>query len=110
MAAQLGPEIVAIANRLTSSEEPLDVVLELEQTDVDKTGTRGERIAKQKACFDSVAEPVKACVLQSGGSIQGEAWIAATIKARIPAKALHRLRQIPGVLKIDVPHAISRER
>lgn len=109
MSAELTPHVAALASDEDRSDDSLDVVLELQQAGAQSTGSRAEKIAHQKANFKNVAEPVKAMVVQSGGTVEGEAWINCTIKARVPAKALKRLREIDGVLKIDVPHTISRE-
>ena len=109
MGAEMTRELSAAASDKQRSDDSFEIVLELDQTGVDLSGSRAERIAQQKSSFESCAQPVKAAVLQAGGSIEGEAWVNCTIRARVPAKALTKLREVDGVKRIDVPHRIKRE-
>lgn len=103
------PAVAALASSQQPADVALDVVLELEQPGVAADGSRAERIAQQKASFQAIAEPVKAVVLQSGGSIEAEAWINCTIKARVPTSAIQHLKEVEGIVTIDLPHRIERE-
>ena len=109
------PAVAALARSSRSSEDTLDVVLELAQPDAapsaggDRGPSRAERIAQQKASFEAAAEPVKAIVRQAGGSVEGEAWINCTIKARIPTRAIERLQEVDSIIAIDLPHRLDRE-
>jgi hypothetical protein len=109
MSAQMTSEVAAVATDSARTEDVLEIVLELDSRGIDLNGSRADRIARQKAGFQEVAAPVKAMVLELGGSIEAEAWINCAIKARVPAKALIRLSDTQGVLKIDVPHTLSPE-
>jgi hypothetical protein len=109
MSAEMAPEVAAAASDEQHSDDPLEIVLELDPGRVDLHGSRAEQIARQKASFQNLAGPVRAAVLQSGGTIESEAWVNGTIKARVPAKALRKLHELDGVSKIDVPHKLIRE-
>ena len=50
-----------------------------------------------------MAEPIKTLVRQAGGTVEGDAWIKYTIKARVPACAIAELKEINGVVAIDLP-------
>ena len=104
------PGAVAIAGSQRGPDDEVDVVLELEQLLPEVAeGSRAERMARQKASFHAIAEPVKAAVVQSGGRVEAEAWINCTIKVRVPASAIARLKDVDGIVTIDVPHQIHRE-
>jgi hypothetical protein len=115
MTARMTPAVAALANSRQSSDDTLDVVLELAQPDAspeargDRGPNRAERIAHQKASFEAAAEQVKAVVRQAGGSVEGEAWINCTIKARIPTRAIERLQEVEAIIVIDLPHRLDRE-
>jgi len=109
MAARITPAVEALVTNVGSADDTVDLVLELQQGTVAAVGDRAERIARQKVSFQAMADGVKAIVLQSGGTVEGEAWINCTIKARVPARAIQRLQEADGVVTIDLPHQLHRE-
>lgn len=109
MSARITPALAAAAGTHGVPDEALEVVLELGPVAETAEGSRADRIARQKAEFQAMAEPVKAVVRQLGGSVEAEAWINGTLKARVPASALRRLKDVEGIVAIDVPHRIERE-
>ena len=111
MPARMTPAATAAAlgGAKAAAEDPVDVVLELKQPAIDAEGNRGERIARQKAVFKTLAGPVKAAVVEHGGTVEAEAWINCTIKARVPARALERLKEVDGIVTIDLPHQVTRD-
>jgi hypothetical protein len=82
----------------------VDVVIELR-----RERTRGGDPADRKARFEREASPVEAAVADAGGAVLGRAWINATVRARVPARALARLSEIGAVERIDTPRRIEPE-
>jgi hypothetical protein len=109
MAARITPAVAALATEGRSPDDAVDLVLELQQVAVATVGDRAERMARQKASFQALADSVRAIVLQAGGTVEGEAWINCTIKARVPARAIQRLKEADGVVAIDLPHQLHRD-
>lgn len=109
MPAKMTPEVQAVAVDQGRSDDTFEVVLELDTARTELSGNRAERIAKLKDLFQRRAAVVKAAVVQSGGTIQAEAWINCSIKARVPGRALATLREIDGIVRIDAPGTITRE-
>ena len=109
MAARITPAVEALVTHIRSANDAVDLVLELQQGAIAAVGDRAERIARQKASFQALADGVKAIVLQSGGTVEGEAWINCTIKARVPARAIQRLKEADGVVTIDLPRQLHRD-
>jgi hypothetical protein len=110
MSAELTPRVAALIGEQARTGDPLELVVELEGGDLPSAGNRAERIAVQKARFEHAAAPVKDFVLRAGGTIEGEAWINCTLRARVPSQAVSALRELAGVRKIDVPHVIFPDR
>jgi hypothetical protein len=108
MSARVTPAAAAVSAQ-SAAGDAVEVVLELEPPGAVAEGSRAERIAQQKASFRALAEPVKALVVEAGGSVEAEAWINCTIKARVPAGAIQRLQEIAGVATIDLPHRLEPE-
>jgi hypothetical protein len=105
------PAVQALATSPPSADGTVEVVLELAQAQPESAvqESRAERIARQRATFEAMAGPVKAVVRESGGSVEGEAWINCTIKARVPSHAIEKLKEVDGIVTIDLPRRLERE-
>ena len=87
----------------------LDVILELKPARVASGASRAEAVAGMRAGFQVSADPVKAAVQRWGGTVVGEAWINSTLQCRVPARAVRQLGQLVDIMRIAVPHPLSRE-
>ena len=108
MAAALHPHVAQMLED-ADAQQWLDVILEIRTAPDVPAPSRAEAIAEKKAGFHSIAAPVKDAVGRCGGTVEGEAWINSTIKCRVPATALRTLSAMQDIVKIDVPHDLSRE-
>lgn len=108
MAAEIDPQLAALLDH-TTDEEWLDVILELSPAPSESGGSRSEAIARRQAGFQAIAAQVKSAVQDSGGTIEGEAWINSTLKCRVPARAVKTLGERRDIMRIDVPHRLSRD-
>lgn len=89
----------------------LSVVLELNQT-ASKTPSDGsptQRMQQLRQSFEEQAKEMKKAIESMGGQVTGEAWLNATISAKLPPKALEAIGREENVQRIDVPHLLERE-
>ena len=108
MSAELHPRLAQMLED-SGAQTWLDVILELKTAPDEPAASRAEAVARKKAGFHTIAESVKDVVGLCGGTVEGEAWLNSTIKCRVPAGALRALSATPDIVKIDVPHDLSRE-
>lgn len=108
MAAELNPRLTALVERAAPGDW-LDLVLVLRSAPPTRGVSRGEAVAKLKREFQSVSGPVRSVVEAAGGTVDGEAWISGTIKCHVPVDALKTLAATKEIVRIDLPHQLSRE-
>src|SRR4051812_4341460 len=108
MDVRLSPELEAVMADTSGSNEPLDLVLELDSVPVDRSLSRADRIDALKARFFDRSKEIRALVERTGGSVRDEAWINSTLKVRVRPETLRELRKADGIRRIELPRAITR--
>ena len=98
--ANMSPELEQRAQG--GADELLDVVLELQQ---DAPGDDSADALREQ--FSHTKAPVAEAISQLGGTVTDEAWINATMRARVPVRALKALADLDAVRAMDVPHRIT---
>jgi hypothetical protein len=99
--SKITPELRA---RAGDAEEPIDVIVELENRGGEETGVEG-----LKAAFSASAAPVAERIANLGGEVTGEAWINQTVRARVPAKHVDQIADLDEVSVVDVPRALEAD-
>jgi hypothetical protein len=102
-----------LAERLEHPEgdDWLDVVVELGEgpTEEDPHAPRAAKISARKEAFARQAEPVAAKIRSLGGEVTGEAWINATLRARLDRNMIAALSKENRIARIDLPHMLKSD-
>ncbi len=99
-----------MSDRETGKAEDADlieVVVELRPVaDAGALLPKARRIESMKAAFDRETAPVEQWVSGVGGAVTGRAWINHSLKVRVPAGAVTRLKELPEVAAVELPRAL----
>ena len=85
----------------TADDELVDVVVELEHP------AEGN-VAARRSAFASRSQAVEERIEAAHGEVVGRAWINSTLVVRVPACAVADVAGADGVVRVDVPHEITR--
>jgi hypothetical protein len=103
------PELLRVAETNPAREVEVVVVIDRPRSSATLGRSRQDLINVRRASFDESAAPVKRAIQVAGGKIIDEAWLSSSVKASIPAGAVHTLGAISGVSSLDVPQQLMRE-
>lgn len=88
----------------------VDVVLELAGAEGSPAaGSRAERVAELKQAFSQAVEPVEAAIGKAGGEVLDRLWLANSVRARVPVRAIPQLSQLDRVIRLDSTHPITAD-
>ena len=88
----------------------VDVVLELAGADrPPAAGSRAERVADLKQAFSQIVEPVEAAIGKAGGEVLDRLWLANSVRARVPVRAIPLLSQLDRVILLDSTRPLTAD-
>ena len=95
------------ADAETGSDQPLEVVVELQPVPIPTAGTRQERMAAMQRTFERDLAAVSRQIEAAGGDVLGGAWLNRTVRGRLPADQVGRLAEEEAVVRIDLPSTLE---
>ncbi len=91
-------------------DDEVEVLVELGPADVPTGGARAERIGAVRAAFEHELSHVERVIAEAGGRVTDVAWLAHSVRSRLPIKGLGRLAEDERVVAIDVATRLAPER
>lgn len=106
------PKLAAQLERLHPSEM-FELILELDprffRIEESTSSSRMEKIACQKAAFNSAVAPIDIAIRQVGGEVTGAAWINQTLRVRVPVTAIKKLAEMEIIASLDTANSLELE-
>ncbi|MCV7254955.1 hypothetical protein HZU40_26220 [Mycolicibacterium fluoranthenivorans] len=102
MTAKISP---SLEERLKSvaSDEPLEVIVQLEPPQIPAEGSRAERIDATKTTFDRTMADLTSRLSSAGGKVLDGAWINSTARVLATPDQIKTLADDQDVQSIDSP-------